>query len=118
VLAILGVFLFHAVHPFDDLADWHIKNEEKSVLATFFAGFFNLWGMPFLFLMAGAASWFSLRRRTSSLYVRERVTRLLIPFIIGALAITLGLYELLIRRINPVRVLFGMKSIRPKEEDK
>ena len=44
VLAVLGVFLFHAVHPFDDLADWHIKNVEKSVLATFFAGFFNFVG--------------------------------------------------------------------------
>ena len=35
VLAVLGVFLFHAVHPFDALADWHIKNVEKSTLATF-----------------------------------------------------------------------------------
>jgi peptidoglycan/LPS O-acetylase OafA/YrhL len=60
VLAILGVFLFHAFHPFDALFDWHIKNAEKSTLATFFAGFFNLWGMPFFFLMAGATSWFSL----------------------------------------------------------
>ncbi len=42
VLAILGVFLFHAVHPFDDLVDWHIKNAEPSVLATFYTGFFNL----------------------------------------------------------------------------
>jgi len=88
VLAILGVFLFHAVHPFDDLADWHIKNVEKSVLATFFAGFFNLWGMPFFFLMAGATSWFSLQRRTAGRYVHERVTRLLIPFIVGAIVLT------------------------------
>jgi peptidoglycan/LPS O-acetylase OafA/YrhL len=88
VLAVLGVFLFHAVHPFDDLADWHIKNMEKSVLATFFVGFFNLWGMPFFFLMAGATSWFSLRRRTAGRYVNGRVTRLLIPFIIGAILLT------------------------------
>jgi len=65
VLAILGVFLFHAVHPFDDLVDWHIKNVEKSFLATFYTGYFNLWGMPFFFLMAGATSWFSLRHRTA-----------------------------------------------------
>jgi peptidoglycan/LPS O-acetylase OafA/YrhL len=88
VLAILGVFLFHAVHPFDDLADWHIKNVERSALATFFVGFFNLWGMPFFFLMAGATSWFSLRRRTPGHYARERVTRLFIPFIIGAIVLT------------------------------
>jgi len=88
VLAILGVFLFHAVHPFDDLVDWHIKNAEKSVLATFYTGFFNLWGMPFFFFMAGATSLFSLRRRTAGRYVRERVTRLLIPFIIGSIVLT------------------------------
>ena len=88
VLAVLGVFLFHAVHPFDDLADWHIKNLEKSVLATFYAGFFNLWGMLFFFLMAGATSWFSLRRRSVGRYVRERIQRLLIPFIIGAIVLT------------------------------
>ncbi len=88
VLAVLGVFLFHAVHPFDDLADWHIKNAERSVLATFSVGFFNLWGMPFFFLMAGATSWFSLRRRTPDRYVGERVTQLLIPFIIGSIVLT------------------------------
>jgi len=88
VLAILGVFLFHAVHPFDDLFDWHIKNAETSYVVNFFVGFFNLWGMPFFFLMAGATSWFSLRRRTPGRYVSERVTRLLIPFIIGAIVLT------------------------------
>jgi peptidoglycan/LPS O-acetylase OafA/YrhL len=88
VLAVLGVFLFHAVHPFDDLFDWHIKNAESSAAVNFFVGFFNLWGMPFFFLMAGATSWFSLRRRTPGRYVRERVTRLLIPFIIGSIVLT------------------------------
>jgi peptidoglycan/LPS O-acetylase OafA/YrhL len=88
VLAILGVFLFHAVHPFDDLTGWHIKNTKASVLATFYTGFFNLWGMPFFFLMAGATSWLSLRRRTAGLYVRERVARLFIPLIIGSIILT------------------------------
>ena len=82
VLAVLGVFLFHAVHPFDDLTDWHIKNAQTSFLINFYVGFFNLWGMAFFFLMAGATSWFSLRRRTPGRYAGERVTRLLIPFII------------------------------------
>ncbi len=88
VLAILGVFLFHAVHPFDDLFDWHIKNAEPSIVVNFFVGFFGSWGMPFFFLMAGATSWFSLRRRAAGRYVRERVTRLLIPFLVGAIVLT------------------------------
>jgi peptidoglycan/LPS O-acetylase OafA/YrhL len=88
VLAILGVFLFHAVHPFDDLFSWHIKNEQPSILANFFVGFFGSWGMPFFFLMAGATSWFSLRRRTAGRYVRERFTRLLVPYLVGAFLLT------------------------------
>jgi peptidoglycan/LPS O-acetylase OafA/YrhL len=88
VLAILGVFLFHAVHPFDNLFAWHIKNAESSIVIDFFVGFFGSWGMPFFFLMAGATSWFSLQRRTPGRYVRERVTRLLLPFIIGSIVLT------------------------------
>jgi glucan biosynthesis protein C len=88
VLAVLMVFLFHAVHPFDDLVGWHVKNPEPNALANFFIGFFGLWGMPFFFLMAGATSWFSLRRRTPGRYVRERVTQLLIPFVAGAIVLT------------------------------
>ncbi len=88
VLAVLGVFLFHALHPFSELADWNIKSPEKSVLATIFSIFFTPWGMPFFFLMAGVTSWFSLRRRTIGRYVRERITQLLIPFLLGAILLT------------------------------
>jgi peptidoglycan/LPS O-acetylase OafA/YrhL len=88
VIAILGVFLFHAVHPFDDLYPWHIKNEEPSLLVNFFVGFFGAWGMPFFFLMAGATSWFSLRHRSAGRYLQERVTRLLIPFLVGSFFLT------------------------------
>ncbi|MFC1866456.1 acyltransferase family protein, partial [Chloroflexota bacterium] len=63
VLAILGVILFHSIHPFDELGDWIIKNSERSAIATFIGGFLTLWGMPLFFLMAGATSWYSLRRR-------------------------------------------------------
>jgi peptidoglycan/LPS O-acetylase OafA/YrhL len=88
VIAILGVFLFHAVHPFDDLFSWHIKNDQPFIPVNFFVGFFGSWGMPFFFLMAGATSWFSMRRRSAGRYARERVTRLLIPFLVGSIILT------------------------------
>ena len=84
VIAILGVFLFHAVHPFD-YNDWHIKNAEQSLGITIVLVWFSLWGMAFFFLIAGAGSWFALRRRTSRQYVSERTKRLLIPFIVCAI---------------------------------
>ena len=87
VLAVLGVFLFHAVHPFDHF-DWEIKNAEKSIPVTLFIVFFGPWGMPFFFLMSGTGSWFSLRRRTGRQYAGERVRRLFVPFIVGSLILS------------------------------
>ncbi|MCC7448610.1 MAG: acyltransferase family protein [Anaerolineae bacterium] len=87
VMAILGVFLYHAIHPFD-LTDWHIKNTELSLPLTALLLFFAPWGMPLFFLVAGTGTWFALRHRTVRQYVAERCQRLLIPFICGCLLLT------------------------------
>jgi fucose 4-O-acetylase-like acetyltransferase len=87
VLATLGVFLFHAVHPFD-FFDWEIKNAEQSMVVTVLLGVGFSFGMPLFFLIAGTGSWFSLRRRTGRQYAGERFKRLLIPFIIGAILLS------------------------------
>jgi glucan biosynthesis protein C len=85
VILILGVFLFHALHPFDALLGWHIKNEELSGAITAILLLIGPWGMPLFFLVAGAASLFALRRRSNRQFISERVTRLLIPFIVGTI---------------------------------
>ena len=48
-------------------------------------GFFYPWGMPLFFLIAGAGSWFALRRRSAGQFTRERTLRLLVPFFTGTL---------------------------------
>jgi peptidoglycan/LPS O-acetylase OafA/YrhL len=88
VILILGVFLFHAVHPFSAELDWHIGNAERSEVAMGFLLLINPWGLPLFFLVAGAGSMFSLRRRSNRQYVRERVNRLLIPFIVGSILLS------------------------------
>jgi glucan biosynthesis protein C len=87
VLAIFGVFLFHAVHAFD-ISPWTIKNAELSETVTVFLGLLFPWGMPFFFLIAGAGSWFALRRRTAGQFATERLQRLLIPYIVGCLLLS------------------------------
>ena len=84
VIAILGVFLFHAVHAFDE-GDWHIKNADQSTAISVVLVLFSLWGMPLFFLIAGTSSWFALQRRTARQYATERFKRLLIPFIVGSM---------------------------------
>jgi len=94
VLAILGVIVFHAVHPFDHI-EWHIKDPEPSVPVTLLIVSLYPWGMPLFFLISGAGSWFALRRRTGRQYASERVLRLLIPFLVGSLILTpiMGYFE-------------------------
>jgi glucan biosynthesis protein C len=84
VIATLGVFLFHASNVFN-VADFVIKNAETSLVVTIFQAFFFPWGMPLFFLIAGAGTWFAMRRRSAGQYVRERTSRLLVPFIVGSL---------------------------------
>ncbi len=87
VLAILGVFLFHASNVFND-QDFVIKNAEQSAIVTGIQAFFFPWGMPLFYMIAGAGTWFALRRRTSGQYVKERANRLLIPFVVGCLLLS------------------------------
>lgn len=84
VLATLGVFLFHVTNVFSGVR-YEIVNAESSDLLIFVAAFFYPWGMPLFFLVAGAASWFALRRRTASQFRQERAYRLLVPFLTGTL---------------------------------
>ena len=46
VLAVLGIFYYHALRPFDSTNDWMVKNMDRSLVATFFVAFFSTWGIP------------------------------------------------------------------------
>jgi glucan biosynthesis protein C len=82
VLAVAGVFVFHAVHPFDT-ADWHVKNKEQSDALLIVLAFLVSWGLAFFFLIAGAGSYLALRWRSLGQYISERLTRLLLPFLVA-----------------------------------
>jgi glucan biosynthesis protein C len=88
VVAILGVWIYHAVRPFV-LQDWLINNAQRSAAVSFaFLIFLGSWGMPLFFLMAGAGSWFALRRRTGRQFAAERARRLVIPFVVGCILLS------------------------------
>ena len=84
VIATLGVFLFHAINVFSP-AKFEINNAERSDVIMMVQAFFFPWGMPLFFLVAGAGSWFALKRRTASQFTRERTLRLLVPLFTGTL---------------------------------
>ena len=84
VLAMLTVFLYHTLRPFD-LTDWHVKNTEQSRAITILLFFFSQWGMVLFFVLSGAACWFALRSRSGRRFLRERSLRLLVPLLVGLL---------------------------------
>lgn len=84
VLALLGVFLVHCALPFSG-GDWIVTNNEAHLLAALFAGLFNQFGLPLLFLISGAGIYYALCTRNILQFAVERIKRLGIPFIFGIL---------------------------------
>lgn len=84
VLATLGVFLFHASNVFNG-SNYEVSNAEGSEAIMIVDAILYPWGMPLFFLVAGAGSWFALRKRTAGQFTRERTLRLLVPLLTGTI---------------------------------
>ena len=82
VALILGVVVFHATRPFDPF-DFYVKADTEVDALGLAVLFVALWGMPLFFALAGAAVWHSLGSRGPRAFARERVARLLVPFVAG-----------------------------------
>lgn len=82
VLVMLGVFAYHAAQPFV-VTSWIVTNPERSLLLSGLAGLGYLFGMPLMFLLAGATSWLALGHRGLGRYLWLRVQRLAVPLVLG-----------------------------------
>jgi surface polysaccharide O-acyltransferase-like enzyme len=82
VLGMGGIFLFHNARFFND-EDWHVKNSQLDFGMSVFVGIFNQFIMPLFFVLSAYAIYYALQHRSNSAFLRERVTRLLVPLIFG-----------------------------------
>jgi glucans biosynthesis protein C len=87
VLALVGVFVIHAVSPFNPWDHWHIRNPETSRVLGAVVVLMAPWIMPLFMLLAGTSAWYSLRRRGNAEYVRDRFMRILLPLGVGILVL-------------------------------
>jgi peptidoglycan/LPS O-acetylase OafA/YrhL len=87
VLAMLSIFFYHA-DRFFDYDDWHVKNGTYNIISSIHTSFFSQWMMPLFFILSGAAIFYSLKLRSSSTFLWERVKRILIPLAIVGYFIT------------------------------
>lgn len=81
-LVVLGVFGYHSAVLFA-YAPWLLVNAERSLVLSALAGFGYTFGMPLMFALAGAGTWFGLASRGAGRFLRERFLRLVIPFAVG-----------------------------------
>lgn len=86
-LVVLGLIPYHVAVVFAVGPGDYVKSPQHSLVFDLSATIVSFFGMPLLFLVSGAATWFALNRRTPGRYMLERATRLAIPFIFGVLAL-------------------------------
>jgi glucan biosynthesis protein C len=87
VLIVYGIVLFHVALVFS-FAPWLVNNHDRSVILSAFAAFCFPWGIPAMFLIAGADAWFGLRSHSISDFLRRRFMRLIVPLIPGLLILS------------------------------
>lgn len=87
VAVVFGAFLFHAAQPFV-ITGWLVNDGEKSVALSLYSGFGYLFGMPLMFLLAGATTWLATQRTGMAGHAAMRVRRLVVPLILGLIILS------------------------------
>ena len=87
VLIVYGIVLFHVSLVFS-FGTWLVSNHERSLVLSAFAGFTFPWGIPAMFLIAGADAWFGLQSRSVADFLRRRFLRLVVPLAPGLLVLS------------------------------
>jgi glucans biosynthesis protein C len=85
LLGMLVIFFYHNAKIFDGLLDWQVKNATTSQFASIFVAFTSQWVMPLFFLIAGAGVYYALKSKQPNQFMRERLLRLMVPFVFGIL---------------------------------
>ena len=97
-LIVYGILLFHVSLVFT-AGEWLVSNHQKSGVLSAFAGFCFPWGIPAMFLIAGADAYFGTRSITAVQFVWRRILRLLLPMGVGLLV--LSPYQRFVTSHNP-----------------
>ena len=84
-LCVLFLFPYHTFMVFNSFGEsFYVKGANVEITTIFIIAAYP-WLMPLLFLVAGISSAYALQKRTSTEYIKERVFKLLIPFVFGVL---------------------------------
>jgi len=82
VLVILVIFVFHSGRFFDQMS-WHVKSAVIYSGVQAWSLFLLGWLMPMIFVISGASLFYAIGKGSFSGFARDKVLRLLIPFVVG-----------------------------------
>jgi len=82
IALIISVFFFHVGMIFRP-EQWHVNSIESFPFLDPIMWWLHLWRMPLLFLVSGIGTYYALGFRTTKQYIKERFTRLYVPFTVG-----------------------------------
>ncbi len=83
------IFLFHSSRPFAP-PPWHVMNSTLDLGFTLFDAFISGWIMPLFFVISGIAAYYSVGKRSTLQFVKDRFLRLMVPFLTVGLLIILS----------------------------
>lgn len=82
-LTILLLFPVHTFMIWNDFGNkFYVWGGENKILSSLIV-LINPWFMPLLFVIAGISARYSLEKRSTKMFVQERIRKLLIPFVSG-----------------------------------
>lgn len=82
VLAFSLLVFFHTGMLFVSW-EWHIKNNVISEAIEWPMLFLSQWRMPLIFLISGVGVYYALGYRSPSVFMRDRIKRILVPLVTG-----------------------------------
>jgi glucan biosynthesis protein C len=82
MLIVLAIIPYHALILFSAASATVLQNTTTNAQLPIIFGALEAWGIPLIFLLAGASSKFALDVRPPANYVKERILRLLVPVLL------------------------------------
>ncbi|HZD17721.1 MAG TPA: acyltransferase family protein, partial [Actinomycetota bacterium] len=80
---VVGLVLLHSATVFMSTDGWFVNDPNPNVGFAIFGLWASTWGMPLLMLVSGMGVRYALRHRSPGAFVRERLARLGVPFVVG-----------------------------------
>ncbi len=84
---VAGLVVFHSAMVFITAGSWFVSDPRPSRGFDVLVLWGLTWGMPLLFVVSGMGVRHALGSRSAGAFIRRRVSRLLVPFVVGMVAL-------------------------------